>query len=169
VTAKLPNWWRRHFLAAEFGVALAVAGGLSIWMYTLNGSRDVSCFLMGNRDALYGALAGIFGALLGFVITTLSIVVALASVERLAVVRESAQYPTLWRTFRAAIRSTALATAASIVALALDRHTDSFRALFVVVVFATSLAVLRLSRAIWILNRVLGLAVGPGRARAPGE
>jgi hypothetical protein len=162
----LPPWWRKHFLAAEFGVAIAVTGGIAIWVYKLGGSSDVTKLLDQNRATVYGALASIFGSLLGFVITTLSIIVVLASMERLVIVRESAHYRTLYRTFIAGIRAIGLATIVALVALVGDRDTAPVRSLFIAMVFAATLAVLRLARAIWILEKVIGLIVGPNKARA---
>jgi hypothetical protein len=162
-------WWRANFLWAELGLSIALAGGTAAWIYALNGAPDIDCLLFGNRPAIYGTLAGIFGALLGFVIATLSIIVALGSIETLKVVRESKHYPTLWRTFQAAIRALALGTAAALVALIADRDRDPEHAVFVALVFATALVIVRLARAIWILQRVLGLAVRPSLKREPGQ
>lgn len=48
---------------------------------------------------MYGTLASIFGALLGFVITAISIVFGFSSMAQVDVVRGSRHYQTLWRIF----------------------------------------------------------------------
>ncbi|MBA2725550.1 MAG: hypothetical protein H0U53_06135 [Actinobacteria bacterium] len=150
-------------------MSVAVGVVVAVWIYRLNGEGDIDRLLKGNRSAIYGAVAGIFGSLLGFVIATLSIIVALGSLERLKVVRESKQYPVLWKTLQAAIRALGFGTAAALAALVFDRDRDPQHGVFVVLAFATTLVTLRLARAIWILERVLGLAVQPSLRRKSGE
>ena len=96
----LPQWWRTHFLHVELGLALVCSATFVTWSQ-LGGGVIVEETLNGNRGAVYGALASIFGSLLGFAITAVSIVLGFSTTERLAVVRESKHYQTLWTVFAA--------------------------------------------------------------------
>jgi hypothetical protein len=53
--------------------ALAAGGSFVVWERAFGGHTMVDGVLQGNRGSVYGALASILGALLGFVITVLSI------------------------------------------------------------------------------------------------
>jgi hypothetical protein len=169
VRVSLPGWWRKSFLRAEFWLAVACASGVAVWVYGFDGNSNVDSLLKWNRGSIYAALASIFGSLLGFVITTLSIIVAVSQMERLAVVRESEHYNDLWDTFMAGIRAFGFATVVALVGLVGDRDEHPVHLLFVATVFAGSLAALRLARCVWILEKVLSVVVRPAAARKPGE
>jgi hypothetical protein len=154
---RLLAWWRAHFLLAEFIVALLVAMAFAVWSASPDGARLVAQTLAGNRAAVYGALTSLFGALLGFTIAAMAIVLGYASDNRLRIVRESRHYPTLWRVFIAATRALALATGAALLGLVLDRDRAPRALILDLVVGATMLAVLRLARCLWVFERIIGL------------
>jgi hypothetical protein len=161
----LIRWWKVHFLFAEFGAAVLIGTCFAVWAIWLGGDNPVAETLKGNRAAIYGALATIFGSLLGFTITAVSIVLGYAASDRLAVVRNSKHYPTLWKVFMATIRASGIATIVALVALILDRDTSPASILLYVCVWSTSLAVLRLVRCLWVLEQVVILVTGPAKER----
>ncbi|HEV2236754.1 MAG TPA: hypothetical protein VGR57_08855 [Ktedonobacterales bacterium] len=154
---RLADWWGVHFLFAEFSVALVVALAFGVWHAAPGGGRVVAQTLAGNRAAVYGALTSLFGALLGFTIAAMAIVLGYASDNRLRLVRESPHYPTLWRIFIAATRALALATAAALLGLVLDRDRAPSPLILDLAVGATALAALRLARCLWVFERSIGL------------
>ena len=81
--------------------------------------------------------------------------------DRLAVVRESQQYPMLWRTFSASIRALAGATAAGLLCLLLDRDSAPVPWLVVLLVLFVLLSLLRLGRTIWALENIIALVTRP--------
>jgi len=122
-----------------------------------------------NRSGLYGVLTSLWGALLGFTITAVSIVLVFSQDPRLKLVRESAHYPTLWQVFMSAIRILGLATAAGLLALLFDRDPPGGSpriVFFYVVVFFSTLAILRLWRCVWVLDRVVRIVSAPDKSRA---
>jgi hypothetical protein len=164
----LPKWWKTNFLHVEFGIGLFLGAVFVVWFEKLNGAHLVDETLQGNRSAVYGALASIFGALLGFAITAVSVVLGFSSTERLSVIRESQHYSTLWKVFTAAIRTLGLATVATLVALVLDRDASPMRIVLHLSVFASILAIFRLARCVWVLENVIALVSAPSKAR-PGD
>ncbi len=165
-------WWGAHFLVAELALAVAVTIGVAVWGQPFGGTARIDSVLSGTRSTLYGVLATLWGALIGFIIATVTIVLGFLQTPRLRVVRESVHYRDLWRTFNSAIRVLGLATAAAVAALITDKdapagHPD--HVVFYVCFFASLLAALRLARCIWVLHHVVSIATGPSRARPPGE
>ena len=163
------SWWAHNFLWAEFVLAVVAATAFAIWIYRFGGLAVVANIIQGNRAAVYGALASIFGSLLGFAITAESIVLGLSSSERLEAIRESTHYATLWRVFISAIRALGLATALSLIALVLDRDNRPIWPCLLVTFFGTVLASLRLLRCIWVLENVVALVSVPSKERKGGE
>jgi hypothetical protein len=165
----LPKWWRTNFLRIEFGVALFCGLVFISWAQFYGGGTTIEETLKGNRGAVYGALASIFGSLLGFAITAVSIVLGFSTTERLAVVRESKHYPTLWKVFTATIRTLGLATVIALFGLILDRDSSPTKPVLYLTVFATILATLRLGRCVWALENVISLITGPSKVRQGSE
>lgn len=158
---QLPRFWRRHFLSVEFLLAVILAAAFSVWYLRFDGAAATSAALQGNRATLYGTLASILGSLLGFVITATSIVLGFSTSERLAVVRESTEYPTLWKTFSSTIWTLALSTIVSLLCLVFDRDSSPSRWFAIPFVFVLLLSLLRISRTIWVLERIIALVTRP--------
>lgn len=155
------RWWGRHFLVLEFGLAVLLTTVFAVWLCAFDGVTPMSALLQGNRAALFGAIASILGSLLGFVITATSIVLGFSTSDRLAVVRESAQYPTLWKTFSATIRALAFATIVALGCLLFDRDAAPTAWLAIPLVFVVLLSLLRITRTIWVLEQIVGLVTRP--------
>jgi len=83
---------------------------------------------------------------------------------RMKRVRESSQYPTMWRTFLSATRGLGLLTIAAIAALIVDRDGDRTGALTYAVLFLGSLATAQVATCIWILENVISVLTVPRQA-----
>ncbi|HEV8264491.1 MAG TPA: hypothetical protein VGQ06_06040 [Gemmatimonadales bacterium] len=165
----LPKVWRANFLVVELGIAIVLTAGFVFWVERCGGEAIVTDVLHGQRSAIYGTLASIFGSLLGFAITAVAIVLGFVPLERMSVVRESVYYDDLWRVFTSAIRVLALATVTTLVGLVLDRDASPALPLVYVCVYATILSLLRLLRCVWILEKVIHLVTRPPRARSGAD
>src|SRR2546428_8058057 len=60
--------------------------------------------LTGAEASIYGTLATIFGSLLGFILTSISIIISLGDSPRLAVIRQSGSNQQLWKIFTSATK-----------------------------------------------------------------
>jgi hypothetical protein len=150
-------------MGAEFTVALAGAAAVAAWSEYGGGAAVIDGILRGNRGALYGTLASIFGSLLGFAITAASIVLGFSSSPRLRLIRDSAHYPTLWKVFSGTIKVLGIGTIASLVGLILDRDSAPVVWVTYLVVFVFLLVCLRIARTIWVLEKIIGLLTRAGR------
>jgi hypothetical protein len=148
------QWWKKNFLFAEMLLAIALALFFAAWV-EWRGSDIVDSTLKGNRGAVYGAIATIFGSLLGFVITSVSIVLSVSGDERLSLVRNSASYPVLWKVFTACIRSLSLATVVAMFGLILDRDGAPNHIVLYFCVGTGILAVFRIARCVWVLENIV--------------
>jgi len=155
--ARIKDFWDKYFLPLEFLVSILLTAGFVIWGELYSGRLVMDSLLEGNRSAVYGALAAIFGALLGFVITAVSIVLGYIASDKLTLVRESPHYEDLWRVYKAAMRSLAFATIVGLLGLIFDREAHSLPVLFYLNIMTTTLAFFRLGRSIWVLENIIGL------------
>lgn len=154
----MPTAWERHFVRNEFALATVAALGLATWATWFDGAASLQDMLHDNRAALYGAVASIAGALLGFLITTVALLQGIVAAEGFRRLRASDQYPTLWRVFHLAIRVLAVACALSLIALLVDRDATPVPLMFYLVVWAVVESAFLVGRGIWVLERVLRIA-----------
>jgi hypothetical protein len=154
-------FWKRRFLKVEFVFAILLTVIFTVWYYDFDGLTATSALLKDNRAVLFGTTASILGSLLGFVITATSIVLGFSTSDRLAVVRESAEYPMLWKTFSATIWALAFGTIAALTCLLFDRESAPVPWLTVLLVFAVLLSLLRIGRTIWVLEHIIALVTRP--------
>jgi hypothetical protein len=126
--------------------------------------RSVNDILSGQRPAIYGTVASLDGALLGFIIATATIVLSFAPSDRFAVLRNSVHYKTLWQTFTSTIRFLGLATLLALAALLGDRDTNPSRLLMLLCAGSTLVAVLRVARSVWILEKTINVVTASSSA-----
>jgi hypothetical protein len=117
------------------------------------------------RSSLYGSLAATTGALLGFALTALAILVALPSTERLEALRGHPKWSRVPGSFFRAAWALLLALILCTLGIALDAGSRPARGYETIVVAALGLALVRLVGAVVALNTVMGVARNTSRMR----
>ena len=160
-SSSICRFWARHFLWCELILVAVLVAASVVWSLRFGGERLVLEFMDERRGAIYGVLAGIFGSLLGFAIAAEAIVLSLSGSDKLAIVRNSKHYSTLWRVFRWTIRTLALATVAALLALILDRDKQPWPLWLYICAGFGLLAAAQLARTIWVLEQVVHVVATP--------
>lgn len=150
------KFWAKHFLWCEMLAAFALFAAFVHWDRDC-GAAVVDSVLKSNRSAVYGALASVFGTLLGFVVTAVAILLSFVATDTFALLRQSSHYQTLWRTYTSAIRILAFSTVAAIVALVADTEDSPARWALYGAVLCILLALVRIARCLWILEKVIAI------------
>lgn len=154
-----PSWWRKHFLLVELLIAIALTAMLIIWSVSWGGHQVLLNLVKGNRATIYGALASLFGSLLGFSITAMSIILGFTSSDRLAILRSSSHYKDLWAVFTSAIRFLGITTVLALIGLVFDREAVQRPYIFIACVGLSGLCVLRMARCLWVLERIVAILI----------
>ena len=157
--SRLIRWWNLYFLFYEVVISLLAASLLLVWVTKLGGSVAVNSILNGNRSAIYGALASIFGTLLGFVITALSIIIGYSASEKFEFLKKQKHYSTLWDVLIKTIRALSWATVAMIIGLIFDRDSSPNNIIFCFCAYTALLSLLRLWSCIWVLENVIRIII----------
>jgi hypothetical protein len=163
------GFWRRNFLWCDLLLSLGLSAAFIAWSERLGGRDVLYQVLDGNRATLYGTCASIVGSLLGFAITVMSIMFTVAEGAALKLVRESAHYQTLWKTYTSAIRVLGLSTVVTVIALIIDRDTKPRPYVLYFVVFLALLAIARVWRSIRILELIIRVIAPPSTAPTPSR
>jgi hypothetical protein len=151
------NLYRQHFLGFEAAAGVLLSLIPLTWMIEFGGASKVDLLLTGNRAAIYGALATIFGSLLGFVITAVSILVGVWGVDKLTILRESKHATDLWRIFTSTTKWVGLATLVSLAGLVGDRDLKPIHAIMYATIVVVLIGTIRLCRCIWALERIVAI------------
>lgn len=155
----MKKFWESHFLLLEGILAMLLSVGFIVWSAFFNRNAALGELLENNRKEIYGTLATIFGSLLGFVITTVSIIIIYSDNVRLRVVSSSKHYADLWNTYISGIKGLALATICSLIGLIFDRNTHPFWPIFYVNFTLMVFIIFRLGRSIWIFDKILKILI----------
>jgi uncharacterized membrane protein YwzB len=153
--SQLRRFWNLHFLGCQLAISIVISIGFLIWVFWFNGSVAVGSILKGNRSAIYGTLAAIFGSLLGFVITALSIIVGYSTSERFDFLRKSKHYHTLWDILINTIRVLSVSTIVMVIGLIFDRDNSPQYLILCCGVFVAALSLFQLWNCLWVLERVI--------------
>lgn len=156
---KLQKYWEAHFLTLECIASVVLAVTFFIWSDLVDGNKTLTTLLDSNRKEIYGALATIFGSLLGFIITAVSIIIGYSSTERLSPLTESKHYADLWKTFISTIKGLAIATILSLAGLIFDKDSQPFWPILYLNFWMTTFVIFRLGRSIWIFESILKILI----------
>jgi hypothetical protein len=110
------------------------------------------------RSSLYGSLAATTGALLGFALTALAILIALPSTERLEALRMHPKWPRVPSAFLRAAWALLVALILCTLGITLDAGARPAQAYEAVAVAALALALVRVVGAVIALDAVMGVA-----------
>lgn len=154
---KIKNWYNRNFIVLEFFIALLLSIAFAVWVERIAGYRVVDSWLFGIRKELYSTVASISGALLGFIITSVSIVVVFVQSEKLELLRKSKDYPTLYRVFIVAIKYLGFTTAISVLGLVVDKDNNPHQWLTYLITFGVMLSIFGLARCLWVLEQLISI------------
>jgi TRAP-type C4-dicarboxylate transport system permease large subunit len=119
------------------------------------------------RGSLYGSLATTSGALLGFTLTALAILIALPSTERLEALRRHSKWERVPRAFFRAAWALLLALILCTLGITLDTGSRPAQAYEAATVATLALALIRVIGAIVALDHVMGVARNIAPLRKP--
>jgi hypothetical protein len=143
----------------EAAAALLAAGVFAAWAQWGGGWDAVDSVLEGSRRDIYSTLASVAGALLGFVLTAVSIVLGFSSLPRLAVLRTSPHYKALYRIYFEATAFLSGATVCALVALVFDRDCAPVPLWLYSTLAFSLLSGVRVARCVWVLERLVELVI----------
>lgn len=134
----------------------ALGAAFVIWLLPVSGQLAGSSPLRGaDADAIYAALVGLQGALLGFVLAALAIIAGYSQSDRMQILRDARQLPNLFGVYLAATRSYALSTFVSLLALLISATPGIFNLVAIIVGATVLTSALRLLRVLRVTRVVL--------------
>lgn len=158
---KIRNYWDRHFLGCEKGVAVAATVGVAIYVLVFADATLLEDSILANRVTVYRVAAGAATALLGFTGTIVAVIYSLIDAERLKYLRSSTEYQTVWRIFFSTIRASGLLALVSFIGLIVDHQPQPVIWIPIFFFYAGLLLLFRVARSVWVLERIIYILALP--------
>ncbi|AWP26362.1 hypothetical protein [Paenibacillus sp. Cedars] len=154
---KIIDTYDKYFLFMEFVFSIVLTF-LILWVINIYSLQDeVMNVLKGSRSALYGAIAGVAGSLLGFVITGLSILLVTGNSEGMNALRSSKYYYQIFKVFLNTSKYLGLLVVLSLVSLIIDRDAAPLFEVNMVVLWGVIIVTFRILRCLWVLENIIGI------------
>jgi hypothetical protein len=158
----LPRLIEHLLVKPLFDWPIAAGSALIVWAVG-SGRKDGLYFghlPAGTRSSIYVTVAGIAGALLGFFIATVAILLGLLDTERprLKLSLAGGRAAQIQPVFFAAIRISAVAIPAMIILLVVDTKTYASGWMEATVVIVMVVASIRSARLIWLIRKLVLIA-----------
>jgi hypothetical protein len=150
----MKNWYKRHFLFAEFAASVAMAATAVCAIELLGGRQPLMDTLRGVRASVYSTIASLAGSLLGFVLAAVSIIMIFGQMPRMKLVKDSGQYVTIFNVYFQSILWLAVATMWAVVGLLLDTDAVPRRWITYAMLWLVILVIVRMYRCVWVLQEV---------------
>jgi hypothetical protein len=152
---KFRKFWEAHFILLELLLALILCMILILWAELFGGKSFIESCLLNVRKELYAAIAAVFGSLLGYSITAVSIVIGYAANEKFLLIKNSKHYMDLWTIFTSSMKVFAATTLFALIGLLIDRDNSPHVFIFYIIFFLVILSLFRISRCIWVLDKII--------------
>ena len=151
----MPPSYGRHFLWYELFFSIVVMVAAWFIVEKTVGQFGLDAFLGSSRQSLYGSTAEIAGALLGFVLAGIAIIMALPDTRILRKIRSTKAYSQVNTIFFSTLRYLAATTVLALIALFVDTADHSFVILFYFSTWGLLISSLRLARCFWVLGQLV--------------
>jgi hypothetical protein len=158
VKQRWADGWNRHFLGFEALAVLTVGLLLVLAIELLVGHQPVANAAGRLDGAFLSTVAGIIGGLLGFTITTMSIVAGLVYSDRFELLRQSPHFVKVWRIFGNAIGWQTLFLTTALAGFFMPNSGTPFQILMLTMVPLVLAVAASLWRCIWLVRRVFEIA-----------
>lgn len=151
---KLPGYGR-HFLWYE--LAISVIGVAVLWFVVGRtvGQTSLQSFLGDNRQILYSSVAVIAGALLGFVIAGVTVLLVLPPNRLLSAIKETKAYDSVHPIFFSTLKMLAITTVVALLALFVDTKDHPNIVMFYITLWGLIISSLRIGRCVWVLENII--------------
>lgn len=151
--------YRAHFLGIEFLISVMIISVLTYIFYKYFGFDVFQSKLNGIRGVLYGTLVALSGALLGFVITGLSVLLTSSTTPQVEKLKQSKHYKSIFKIFFNTSKYLGVLFIASLLSLVFDQDSSPTILLPLITLWALIIVIFRLLRCIWVLEKMVSLHI----------
>lgn len=159
VNLLMKRFYRAHFLGVELFISIILVTILTFITYKFIGFDDFQSTLNDVRDMLYGTLATLSGALLGFVITGLSVLLTTSTNKQIETLKRSKHYKTIFKIFFSTSKYLGVLLIFSLMGIVFDKDASPIIFITITTLWALIIVAFRLLRCVWVLERIVKLHI----------
>ncbi len=156
------RWWMRNFLMLEGGLSLLATFFFGVWLYKINGVNLFVSDPSGYFLVVYAALTTLFGALLGFIVASITFLFGALANDTFIVLRASRSYSDHWAIFKAALKACFFATFICLIGLVLLLKGEVLSVLLLATFGVIIWVFFRLARVVWVIGKMIDAEVQAG-------
>lgn len=151
--------YRTHFLGIEFFFSIIIISIITFIFYHYIGFEIFQSTLTDIRVVLYGTLVALAGALLGFVITGLSVLLTAGTTPQIEKLKQSKHYKSIFTIFFSTSKYLGILFIASLLSLVFDKDSTPVIVLPLITLWALIIVIFRILRCLWVLEKIVGLHI----------
>ena len=164
----LNSWRKSHFLATDIVAALLLTGVVVWLLYFTPSGVAIYEHIKGNATNLYKSTATIAGTLMGFSMTIVVLAITFWQTDWYQLIKEDNRAShQIWATLKQTTWFLALLTMTCLICMAANLEDKPAKWTVVPYLATLSMAIVRLLRAIWVIQRMTGIAVAASRNSPP--
>lgn len=167
---RLNSWRKAHFLASDLIIALLLTA-FAVWIlyFTTTGAAAYT-HVHGNSASLYRTTATIAGTLMGFSMTIIVLAITFWRTNWYDLIKEDEQSSLqIWTTLTQTTWFFALLTITSLICMTVKVENEPVKWTVIPYLATFSMALTRLLRSIWVIQKMTGIAVAASRNSNPNQ
>lgn len=145
-------YYKRHFLNVELGIATILTILILLVIIKELPPFTLDTWVLSIKYNLYPVIATISGALLGFVITGVSVIIAFTESDKFRLLRKTTTYKKLFEVYFRTIYYLAGTTLISAIGIVITNYSTFW---FYLLVWSAIISAFGLYRCIWILENLV--------------
>lgn len=146
-------FWKRNLMNVDLGIAILISIIFLLILPKILEPTLLSDWLSSIKTSLYPVIATISGALLGFVITGVSILIAFSESDNLRLLKKTKQFKNIFKVYFRAIYYLAITTLISVFGIVINANLSV--PIFWILVISSVVSLVGLYRCIWVLEKVV--------------
>ena len=152
-------FYERHFLAMDLVGSMIIAAAVVVSFEYWFGTEMPANWLSSIRQSLYTTIITISISLVGFLIAGVSIILVFGQMPRMKLLKDSKQIHTVFSIYFKSIFWLAITALGSFVGLLVDSESAPFLPVAYVVMWLSTVSIIRVWRCIWVLKVLTRLSI----------
>lgn len=149
---KILLYYKRNFLNVQLVIGTVSIFLILLVLTYLIPSTTINNWVLSIKENLYPVIASVSGALLGFVITGVSVIIVFTESDKLKLLRKTDTYKDVFKVYFRAIYYLALTTGISAIGIVIPKF-DTF--CFYLLLWSLLISTLGLYNCIWVLENLV--------------
>ncbi|AKX94467.1 hypothetical protein MTHERMOG20_11540 [Moorella thermoacetica] len=153
----LRDKYEKNFLLYDLIASVIITGLIFLIAIRTPLNSKILELLVGIRLSLYNTIISVAGALIGFVITGLSILISMKETPSLELLKKSKYYKQIYDVYLSTSRCLGMLLFIALFAIILDHDNKPIPIMPYIILWGLMISTLRIARCLWVIKNIIGL------------